>query len=199
MDTIILLLGCAFLIFLWHYGIKPILLEKYRLKLFAIRDRMFDDALSGKIDIESEDYREMRDFINRSIRFAHKLSLTGIWSAHILKKKFPDVFGKAIKDSPLRRAGAANPYYENIIEETIKLYFLYLLKKTPVLWVGVVILPPFLFLVWLKTWFSSDRRKIDKVSYHMDPIRFTTRNFERVQVQNMMQEDLDEEYHLQHV
>lgn len=45
-----------------------------RQKMFADRDALFDLARQGKMDFDSNQYRDIRDKINSQIRFAHDLT-----------------------------------------------------------------------------------------------------------------------------
>ncbi|MFP4131964.1 MAG: hypothetical protein ACLFVF_07605 [Thiohalospira sp.] len=61
----------------WLFSIEY---RKYRTallrqRLFALRDRFFQEAASGKIDFDSEGYKITRKTINGMIRFAHEIDI----------------------------------------------------------------------------------------------------------------------------
>jgi hypothetical protein len=58
--------------------------EHLRQDLFAIRDRLFDEAAAGRISFNSETYRATRDFLNGNIRFAHRLSVSRFFAFRLM-------------------------------------------------------------------------------------------------------------------
>lgn len=49
--------------------------DRYRQKLFGLRDDLFDYAAQGNIRFDDEAYKKLRAMINGSIRFGHRLNL----------------------------------------------------------------------------------------------------------------------------
>jgi hypothetical protein len=78
MTTIKIVIGLGFLWFLWYRCFRPTILEEYRFELFKARDRLFAYAAEGNIRFDSETYIELRESLNRMIRFAHRLSVVRI-------------------------------------------------------------------------------------------------------------------------
>lgn len=50
-------------------------IDRLRNDLFALRDCLFDEAISGEIDFDSPAYGATRKMINGMVRFAHRLNL----------------------------------------------------------------------------------------------------------------------------
>ncbi len=78
-ETIVILLTTsASLAFLWicHFWLyKNYRVDVFRQKMFALRDRLFDDAAKGVIAFDHPAYCTMHRTMNGCIRFAHKLDL----------------------------------------------------------------------------------------------------------------------------
>ena len=71
-----------------YYGYRTDLL---RLRVFIIRDRLFDSAMKGELDFNSLAYKRTRTTLNGALRFAHRLTLsklliTAIW----MRRKDPN-------------------------------------------------------------------------------------------------------------
>ena len=49
-------------------------IEAVRQTIFERREKLFDLAAQGSLDFKSEEYRQLRDHLNKSIRFAHEMS-----------------------------------------------------------------------------------------------------------------------------
>lgn len=54
---------------------QSLCIEYARQVIFEERERLFDLAADGRMDFESVEYRELRDFLNKSIRFSHDITL----------------------------------------------------------------------------------------------------------------------------
>lgn len=78
-ETIVTLLTTsASIAFLWicHFWLyKNYRVDVFRQKMFALRDRLFDEAADGVIAFDHPAYCTMHRTINGCIRFAHKLDL----------------------------------------------------------------------------------------------------------------------------
>lgn len=70
--SLISLLLLTILIF-WLY--RDYRIDKFRQKMFKLRDEFFDDALKNDIPFDSAAYGMMRSTINGFIRFAHRINL----------------------------------------------------------------------------------------------------------------------------
>jgi hypothetical protein len=60
--------------------------DRLRQDLFDIRDRLFDEAATGRLSFDSQAYRYTRTSINGMIRFAHRISLSRFFCALIAMK-----------------------------------------------------------------------------------------------------------------
>ena len=76
MDGSLLMLVLIGIIYFIYYPIRSLAVDNARQELFAIRDAIFDMAVSGKISFESQEYKDLRGIINSFIRFAHRTNLT---------------------------------------------------------------------------------------------------------------------------
>lgn len=67
---------CLLAVLIWFYGrVWPkTVVASARQHLFELRDRLFNLALDGRIEFSSPIYRELREHLNRSLRFTHKLT-----------------------------------------------------------------------------------------------------------------------------
>lgn len=57
----------------WLY--RDYRVDKFRQKLFKLRDSLFDAAASGSIDFDNEAYVMLRSTMNGAIRFGHRFNL----------------------------------------------------------------------------------------------------------------------------
>jgi len=62
--------------FVWHVNWRRACQERYRQKLFEVRDELFDYARSGGIDFKDPAYVAVRSFVNSLMRFSHRISVT---------------------------------------------------------------------------------------------------------------------------
>lgn len=68
--------------------------DKLRQDLFAIRDQLFDEALSGQIKFDDNAYKISRQFVNGMIRFAHRLSIPNMFAFALLMPRSGSAFAK---------------------------------------------------------------------------------------------------------
>src|SRR6266566_3340993 len=73
--------------FFWLY--RDYAIDRYRQRLFALRDEVWDFAASGRVGFDEAAYRLVRDRINGLIRFAHLLSLTWIVTVLLIERWRP--------------------------------------------------------------------------------------------------------------
>lgn len=77
-ETLIINTFLFLLIVLFFYGPWQYWVTSYvRQRMFETRDYLFLQAAEGKINFESDEYNILREFLNGSIRFAHKLTWFG--------------------------------------------------------------------------------------------------------------------------
>ncbi len=78
--TIFYITSCAIaltgLLFVWECGLRPLMLDNFRDKVFVVRDRLYLLAQEQRIDCNSEAYRAVEQFLNGVIRYAHRFSLS---------------------------------------------------------------------------------------------------------------------------
>jgi hypothetical protein len=74
-----LVIGLFALWFLYFVCWREHRIDTFRQRLFAVRDDMFDFAVSGAIRFDDPAYTTLRDLSNGLIRFAHMLTFTRVW------------------------------------------------------------------------------------------------------------------------
>ena len=74
-DTILALLALFALLLLFYGPWQDFCTDCARQYIFKRRDDVFDLALQGKLDFNSDEYKIIRASFNRIIRFAHELTL----------------------------------------------------------------------------------------------------------------------------
>lgn len=86
----------SFLIWLLiFFGGRDLRNDSLRQKLFALRDELFDYAADGNIDFGDPAYRLLRNFLNGTIRFAHKFSLLRL----LMMKRITNARPEMVKDN----------------------------------------------------------------------------------------------------
>jgi hypothetical protein len=68
------LFGVLVLFLIWHLGVRPYLLDRFRSKLFNLRDELFDYAADGNIEFDDARYGTLRMWLNALIRMAHRVT-----------------------------------------------------------------------------------------------------------------------------
>lgn len=73
--NLVFLFVALFLFVVWFYGPwQTLCVDWARQTMFEARNKIFDLADQGKLSFESPEYRQIRERINTSIRFAHRVS-----------------------------------------------------------------------------------------------------------------------------
>lgn len=81
--------GLLILWALWSFGLRPALIDRFRQRVFEVRDDMFDYAAAGNLPFDHPAYGTIRTLMNGYIRFAHRIdfSLILIFGAYFIFKK----------------------------------------------------------------------------------------------------------------
>lgn len=79
-----LLIGVLWWMFFWLY--QPLLVDRLRFQLFALRDRLFLLAADGKIAFDSPTYQSTRETLNSIIRFSHRIGAAEIVAIALVSK-----------------------------------------------------------------------------------------------------------------
>lgn len=77
--------------FVWHVPWRSSCQERYRQKLFEVRDELFDFARSGGISFNDPAYIALRANINGLIRFSHIMGVTRLAMFVIFKRYIGEV------------------------------------------------------------------------------------------------------------
>jgi hypothetical protein len=71
---------CAFY-FVWSVGIRKLLLDSMRERLFELRFEMFRLGMNGELSFDNDAYRSLETLFNGLLRFGHRISfLTWVFS-----------------------------------------------------------------------------------------------------------------------
>src|SRR5256714_10642387 len=73
--------------FFWLY--RDYAIDRYRQRLFALRDEVWDFAAAGRVGFNDAAYRLVRDRLNGLIRFAHLLSFTWVVAVLVAERWRP--------------------------------------------------------------------------------------------------------------
>jgi hypothetical protein len=77
--------------FVWHVPWRRSCQERYRQKLFEVRDELFDFARSGAINFKEPAYVALRAYINSMIRFSHLIGVTRLAAFIICQRYIGDL------------------------------------------------------------------------------------------------------------
>lgn len=108
----------------WHYGWCRFVLDAYRQRLFAIRDDLFDLAANrGQgFGFDHPAYADLRNSLNSSIRFAHRVSFYHAWIGILLGATTG--IAKQVRAyksrAALRIEGLADPKLKEELSEFVK-------------------------------------------------------------------------------
>jgi hypothetical protein len=93
-NAIVALAGLAALLCLFYGPWQAVCTNLSRQIIFERRDRLFDMALAGRLDFDSEAYRATRRRLNGLLRFAHTLTwqelVVAAYFNQKVKSKIPD-------------------------------------------------------------------------------------------------------------
>lgn len=62
----------------WDLGIRKLLLDSFRERLFVLRFRLFEMGESGELPFESEAYRAIETLLCGLLRYGHRLTFVGL-------------------------------------------------------------------------------------------------------------------------
>lgn len=80
------LTGVAVMLYLWLFHFKLFQIDQFRLEMFQLRDQMFDYAAEQNI-LDNPGYRDVRRFMNGSIRYAGIFSIWLFFFVAIFARK----------------------------------------------------------------------------------------------------------------
>jgi hypothetical protein len=126
-------------IIFWLY--KEYCTDSYRQKVFALRDKLFDDAVATKLPFDHKSYGLLRITMNGSIRYAHKLNLglllLALFSTNNSEDEliFRNKFEHAIKDLSENQKSLVIDYRNKLMILTIT----HMLRSSPILSFTIII------------------------------------------------------------
>jgi hypothetical protein len=77
--------------FIWHVPWRRSCQERYRQKLFEVRDELFDFARGGGVAFTEPAYIALRAYINSMIRFSHLIGVTRLATFILFQRYIGDV------------------------------------------------------------------------------------------------------------
>jgi len=102
----------------WRFLWIPFLLDSFRSKVFILRDELFDYYLNNDLDFNTSEYTKMRELMNATLRFGHRISFFDFIWVRCFVPEFKDFASKteeslnqvfaSIQDTDLRN------YYEEL-------------------------------------------------------------------------------------
>lgn len=131
------LLSILFLLGLnWLY--KDYQVDKYRQRLFNIRDQFFSSAMKGEISFDSEAYGLIRLLLNSHIRFAHRLSLGRLLLINkFIKPEFDvlkqELFGAKIAKARAKLEDEQKDYVDQVLQQLHVLVLVHIVERSVIL------------------------------------------------------------------
>jgi len=142
-STIHFLLGTLILYLVWHYGVRPLLLDHFHSDLFDLRDNLFDYASEGNIDFEDPRYGTLRMWLNALIRMAHRVTFLDTLVITRLSS------GVSVTNSSAERklkrlnrilSGDEGQELQAFALKSLKIAGKYFVLRSPVMWIIVPVL-----------------------------------------------------------
>lgn len=136
-------MNAVVLYLVWHYGIRRYIIDRFRVRMFALRDRLFRIvADSDTVDFDSDVNRHLSDVINAHLHYADSMTFLQLWVFKIRHseelKNAPSPFEDlrhAIDELPEKEREQINKiFFEVGWEGVVCMSFL-----NPILLVGLVV------------------------------------------------------------
>lgn len=86
-QTLEILASISFLLWFYKGPWQKFMIDLTRQRLFEARDELFMCAAKGGIDFKSDSYKEIRDYLNTSIRICHRIGLRSLVASYISNPK----------------------------------------------------------------------------------------------------------------
>ena len=173
MDSIFGLISLSLLLSLLYGPWQHACTDFARQIIFEKRDAIFDLAAAGKMDFNSESYKNIRLSLERLIRFAHVLTFPRFF---FLRKFSPLVSMPTTPSIDVAIAAIEDVETRNLVTkyklESDRTIFLMMLMKSPLTLVLLIFALPF-YLILSFIWRDSTRVILDSASAS------TARNVER--------------------
>lgn len=132
------LLAALWYVVFWLYPDYQV--DRYRQEMFALRDRLFDEALEGLVSFDHPAYGLLRGTINGFIRFAHRMSLPDVIILMLITKRedrcahdeysFSARLERCLKDLPPHARERLTQLRRDMAHFTLS----YLFKKSVFMW-----------------------------------------------------------------
>ncbi len=140
LSTLISLLG-LWVLFFWLY--RDYRVDTFRQQLFSLRDQLFDYAVSRQIAFDHPAYGFHRRNINGMIRFAHRLTLTWLFTVLLIRRlrpapEFEQAFHaereQAIRSAPVHAQAKLRGFWDR----SLILAAEHLMLCSPVFWILII-------------------------------------------------------------
>ena len=92
-------IGLFLIWYLCSFCFREYLIDSFREALFALRDELFNYAASVDLPFDDERHMALRNFINTTIRFSHKLTFFRVVLSQVSKTEYPEMY----KSDPMQR------------------------------------------------------------------------------------------------
>lgn len=134
-----LLAGVAILALFFRYPWQSLLVDITRQRLFEIRDDIFMYAADGRMDFDSKIYGELRGRLNSSIKYCHKANFSTVVAAVAVQDEQAKSLLEIVSD--VADADLRNDLEEKVIEATVFLATLMILRSPVLLVLSALLLP----------------------------------------------------------
>jgi hypothetical protein len=150
-DPVIGFVGFFSVVWLVFVAWPKLVVDYARQHIFETRDRLFDLAASGDVSFQSDEYKEIRQFLNGMIRCAERATCLNYarYSMIIEKNKVPLSSAEVKRFISMMKDVKTPEAIREAYRTTIAAYDYLLILRTPLLWV----LAPPLLLLWFLAYF----------------------------------------------
>jgi hypothetical protein len=143
------LIGILVLFLIWHFGIRPYLLDRFRSELFDLRDELFDYAADGNIAFEEDRYGTLRMWLNALIRMAHRVTffdtIVVTQLADVNPKSDPKVEERLERIERMLKGEEGDELQEFALR-SLKIAVKYFFLRSPAMWIAFVLLAVYALL-----------------------------------------------------
>lgn len=128
----------------WHLGVRPLLLDIYKARIFKLRSLLFDFAMDGDYTIRFDDdeYGFVRERLNSRIRYAHRMSFIDLLVTRLTIKDFDEMAEMCASEREQALESASSDDARRVVEviedKADEISVLYLAAVTPLSWILVI-------------------------------------------------------------
>lgn len=133
------------------FGYRAYCIDRFRQKLFTLRDRLFDEALVGHVAFDDKMYGLTRLTINGFIRYAHEMDLVSFLFLFVSRREHDAGFENYKKRSAAAEAELSSKkkaIYQDYHRDMNELVVKHVVMSSPVL-VATLLLPVIAYALFL--------------------------------------------------